>query len=104
MIYLMGFIGIDVLGFGLMGASGVLKYLAFVGTVLVILGLVIEANRRGVFWTRPIEYGVLKVPVLGKALQTLALSRLAWSLQLTYGVGMDLQRASLSLRLMQNRY
>ncbi len=105
MIWLMGFIGVDVLGLGLMGTSGLLKYAACVGTIVLVLALVFEANRRGVFWTRPIEYGVLKVPVLGNALQTLALSRLAWSLQLTYGVGMDLQKVlDLSLRSMQNRF
>ena len=105
MIWLMGFINVDVLGFGLMGTPGLIRYAGCVTVVVLILAFVVEANRRGVFWTRPIEYGVLKVPVLGGALQTLALSRLAWSLQLTYGVGMDLQRAlDMSLRSMQNRY
>jgi type II secretory pathway component PulF len=105
MIWLMGFIGIDVLGFGLMGTPGLLRYLGLLAVIFILLAIVAEATRRGVLWTRPIEYGALKVPVLGGALQTLALSRLAWSLQLTYGVGMDLQRAlDMSLRSMQNRY
>ena len=94
MIWLMGFIGVDVLGFGLMGTPGLLKYLGFLAAIGLVLAIIAEATRRGMLWTRPIEYGVLKVPALGVALQTLALSRLAWSLQLTYGVGMDLQRGA----------
>lgn len=105
LIWLMSFTGIDLLGFGLMGTPGLIKYLIAVGLVVAGFLLLVAAQRRGVFWTRPVEYGVLKVPMLGGALETLALARLAWSLHLTYGVGMDLGKAlDLSLRSMQNRY
>jgi type IV pilus assembly protein PilC len=112
-IWIMGFIGgrdlrgqpIDILGFGLIGTPGLIKYFALIGIALLACVVLYQATRRGIFWTRPIELVALKLPVLGKALQTLALSRFAWSLQLTYGVGMDLQKAlALSLKSMQSRY
>src|SRR5580658_3387153 len=40
MIWLMGFIGIDVLGLGLMGTPGLLKYAGCVGVVVLVLALV----------------------------------------------------------------
>ncbi|HWC89682.1 MAG TPA: type II secretion system F family protein [Pirellulales bacterium] len=113
LIWVMGFINarnprgqpIDILGFGLIGTPGLLRYAALLAGVALVLVALYECTRRGMFWTGPIERAVLRVPVLGPALRTLALARLAWSLQLTYGVGMDLQRAlELSLRSTQNRY
>ena len=96
---------IDILGFGLIGTPGLLVYLAVLATIAVAGMALYQATRRGMFWTGPVERGVLRIPVLGQALRTLALARLAWSLHLTYGVGMDLQRAlELSLRSTQNRY
>ena len=44
-------------------------------------------------WVRPIQRAIMGVPVLGPALQTLALARLAWSMQLTMNAGMELRRA-----------
>ena len=35
----------------------------------------------------------LRIPVLGPALETLALSRLAWAMYLTMNTGMDVRRA-----------
>lgn len=112
-IWVMGFIQgrdqrgqpIDILGFGLIGTPGVIKYAAILASVGLVLMLLYEATRRGMFWTAPVEKAAMHLPVLGPALQTLALARLAWSLQLTYGVGMELKRAlELSLRSTQNRY
>jgi type IV pilus assembly protein PilC len=111
-IWITGFINarnggkpIDILGFGLSGTAGLIRYAVFLAIIGLVALVVYEATRRGMFWTGPVERGVLRVPVLGQALRTLALARLAWSLHLTYGVGMDLQRAlELSLRSTQNRY
>lgn len=98
-IWALGMIGkrtdttIDILGFGLVGTSGLAVYAAFVsgmGIVAVLLG---QAISRGLLWTRPIQRLVLKIPALGKALETLALARLAWSLHLTFNTGMDVRRA-----------
>jgi type II secretory pathway component PulF len=54
-------------------------------------------------WTRPIQRAVLRIPWLGTCLQTLALSRMAWSLHVTMETGMDLRQImSLSLASTHN--
>jgi type II secretory pathway component PulF len=111
LIWIMGMIGVkdltgkpvDMLGFGLMGTRGLLIYVGILATVAIVLYLTWQAMRRGMFWTRPLQYLILRVPVLGRALEVLALARLAWSLHLTFGTGMDTLKAlPLCLRSMQN--
>ncbi len=109
LIWVMGFIqrfsgsDVDPLGFGLVGNSGLLVYCLVLTAIGLPLALLIYASRRGLVWTRPIQRSVLRLPVVGKALQTLALARMAWSLHLTMGTGMDVRRAMrLSLRSTNN--
>lgn len=109
-IWAMGFVPagpqgerVDMLGFGLVGTPGLIRYLAFLAIVAAALAVVVQAVRRGAVWGRSVQRAVLALPVLGPALETLALARLAWSLQLTFGSGMDLIKAlPLSLQTMQN--
>jgi type IV pilus assembly protein PilC len=105
LIWVMGFIAqmtgtkIDILGFGLVGNRGLAIYLAVVAAAAGLLLLSIRAASRGLAWTRPMQRVVLRLPVLGPALQTLALARLAWSMHLTMDAGMELRRGlRLSLR------
>jgi type IV pilus assembly protein PilC len=100
LIWVMGFIGkithsepIDILGFGLVGNSGLALYLLLVGGVAAMAAGAVSAARRGAAWTRPLLRGVMRLPVLGRALTTLALARLAWSLNLTLETDMPLTRA-----------
>ena len=99
LIWALGAIGkstgttIDILGFGLIGSSGLAVYAAFISGVGIAAVLLGQAVSRGLLWTRPIQRLALKIPVLGKALETLALVRLAWSLHLTFNTGMDVRRA-----------
>ncbi len=93
----------DMLGFGLVGSRGLTIYVAFLGIVAAAFWFVLHAIKRGLVWTRPIQLLVLRIPGIGKALQTLALARLAWSLNVTMSGGMDVRRAlKLSLRSTQN--
>ena len=94
---------IDILGVGLVGTSGLLIYSALVCLGALCLAAIYEAIRRGLVWTRPLQRAVLRIPVLGNCLETLAISRLAWSLHLTMETNMDLQHAlRLSLRSTRN--
>jgi type IV pilus assembly protein PilC len=94
---------VDILGFGLVGERGLVIYLCFVGMVVAVVWFVYQAARRGVMWTRPLQRLVMVVPGIGKCLQSMALSRLTWSLHLTLDTGMDLKRAiKLSLNSTQN--
>lgn len=94
---------IDMLGFGLKGTSGLLIYCSIVGSVVLAGFLFYQALRRGWFWVRPVERLIFKIPVLGNSLETLALARLAWSMQLTLDTGMDLLKA-LPLSIKSMRY
>lgn len=106
LIWILGIVGdgkVDILGWGLVGNSGLAIYCLIVGTIVAVVALGIFALQRGVAWTRPVQRLILRVPVVGKALETLALSRLAWTLHLTLQAGMEIRRAvRLSLETTQN--
>ena len=110
LIWLMGIIGIqnngvpiDMLGLGLIGERGLAIYLAYVGGAGLLLAAAVRAASRGALWIGPVQRAVLYVPMLGPALQTTALARLAWSLHLTMNTGMEVRRSlRLSLRSTHN--
>lgn len=111
LIWIMGIISditgtrVDILGFGLIGNSGLAVYLAVLALVAAVMLGFIRAVSRGMLWTWPLQLAAMRVPMLGDVLQTLALSRLAWSLHLTLDTGMELRRAlKLSLRSTQNAH
>ena len=110
LIWITGFIretthdkNIDMLGFGLVGSRGLMIYAALLGCAAVVVAFVFQALRRGLVWTQPIQRFMLQIPVLGRSLQTIALARLAWSMNITLNSGMDVCRAmQLSLESTQN--
>ncbi len=85
--------GFDMLGLGLVGTSGLIKYANIVLVAAIGLLLLVEAIRRGAGWTRPLQRAVLAIPMVGGALETLALSRFTWAFQLVLGTSMDLRKA-----------
>ena len=109
LIWIMGVINpssdnpIDPLGLGLRGNRGLLIYVAFLATVGVVLAVVVQAVRRGLVWTQSIQRAALRLPVLGRPLEAVALGRLTWSLYLTLNAGMEIRQAvRLSLRSTRN--
>ena len=109
LIWVMGIINrgangmqIDPLGFGLIGNSGLLIYVGFLTVVAATVFIIIQAARGSIARFRPIQRALLRLPVLGKVLETLALARLAWSMHLTLNTGMDV-RAALKLSLRSTR-
>jgi type II secretory pathway component PulF len=111
LIWILGVIGestgqkIDILGYGLVGNRGLLLYVTFVGVVAAAVFSVIHAIRRGVGWVKPVQRLVLKLPGIGKPLETIALARLTWALSMTFNSGMDLRRAlKLSLEATRNSH
>jgi len=94
---------IDILGFGLVGPKGLAIYLGFLAGVAAVLWLLWHCIRRGMVWTRPVQRLVMRLPKIGRVLETLALARFAWSLSLTLKAGMEVRRAmKLSLRSTRN--
>jgi type II secretory pathway component PulF len=95
----------DLLGFGLMGTRGLTIYLTFLAAVGLAGFLVYRAAVRGVFWAAPIQRCLMQVPQLGRALETLAMSRLTWAMYVTLHSGMELRSAlRMSLSSTQNAY
>jgi type II secretory pathway component PulF len=95
----------DVLGIGLSGEKGLVIYTFLLATVAFLIYLTIRAARRGLMWTRLIQRIVMRAPILGTALRSLAVSHFAWSLHLTLNSGMDVRRAvRLSLRSSGSAY
>ncbi len=84
---------VDMLGFGWIGTSGLIKYLNLLVFIAIVGLLCFEALRRGVGWTRRLQRVALKIPIIGGALKTLAIARLTWALQLVLDSSMDLRRA-----------
>lgn len=109
LIYVLGVIGkstgtpIDVLGFGLIGTSGLIKYFSFLGLIAGVIALIWWGIRRGLAWTKPVQRFMIRVPGIGTAIDSLALGRLSWTLHLTLNSGMDTRRAvALALRTTRN--
>ncbi len=99
LIWMMGVIGsytgqvVDMLGLGLIGTRGLMIYLAIVGGVLTALVFVLLSAIRDVAWTRPFARFALALPVIGRAMRTVAVSRCAWALSLTLDTAMDARQA-----------
>ncbi|MDA7978523.1 MAG: type II secretion system F family protein [Pirellulales bacterium] len=95
--------GIDLLGFGLSGMSGFCIYWAIVCAMAAALYLVARAIMRGLLWTRPLQSLLLKIPVVGTFLESVAMSNLAWAMGLTFNTGLDVRRSiPLSLNATNN--
>lgn len=94
----------DVLGWGLVGTGGAISWFIFCGFVAGGIGLFVYALTHGWLGPQPMLVA-MRIPVLGKCLESLALSRLTWSLAIALDSGMDARRAAmLSIRSAQNPY
>ncbi len=93
LIWIAPFLKADILGFGLTGSRGLGVYVAILSGVGIMLLVLARAFQRGLLRIRRVEYTILKIPVLGPPLKTLALSRLAWVMHLTMSTGMDVRQA-----------
>jgi type II secretory pathway component PulF len=96
--------GVDILGFGLVGASGALTFFGLVVTVLAGTTVFVLALIRGALGPAPLQLA-MRVPVIGNCLKNAALSRMAWTLSLALDSGIDAQRAmQLAVRSTENAY
>jgi type II secretory pathway component PulF len=106
LILVLGMIGggIDILGSGLVGTSGLVIYLLLVALVFGGGALVVVAVMRGWLGPAPLQLA-MQLPLLGGFLRTSALSRMAWTLSLALNSGLDARRAmKLTLRSTQNAH
>lgn len=92
---------IDILGFGLVGTSGLMIYFAGIVTLAAALGFFVFAMRQGWLGAAPLR-ACLRIPALGGTLRTAALARFSWTLALTLESGLDARRSlRMALRSMQ---
>ncbi len=84
---------VDVLGWGLAGARGLAIYVLAVCGVIALGALWLQAVRRGLRAGTVLQRVLMAVPAIGRALRTLALSRLAWTLGLALDSGMPVRQA-----------
>ncbi len=81
LIWILGWLGTDVLGWGLMGTSGLIKYIAILIAVAVAGFCACQIVRR-VAGLGPVLHGCTLLPYVGGFFRTLGLSRFAWVLGL----------------------
>lgn len=95
---------IDILGFGLVGMSGLVKYMFIVAATIGGVAWVVVALMRGWLGPKPLQL-TMQLPVIGNCLRTSALSRLAWTLSLALDSGLDARRSiRMALQSTQNAY
>ncbi len=81
--------GWDPLGWGLKGVSGLTIYLMWVGAIFTVVAVLLVNWSRGKMGAQYVWPVIDRVPMLGKCLRTMALSRMAWTMSLTNDTPMD---------------
>ncbi|MFT5523671.1 MAG: type II secretory pathway component PulF [Pirellulaceae bacterium] len=100
LIWIMGMIGgsgldgepIDMLGFGLIGTPGLIKYLMIVGSVFLGAFLLYKAVSSGQAGGMLMPL-ILRIPVVGNCILTFAVARFAWTLGLALEAGADARQS-----------
>ncbi len=109
LIWIMGVIGqaggiqIDPLGFGLVGNRGLVIYLLILALIAGGVVGILQAVRSGWVFARPIQRAMLRIPVLGPAMQPWAWARWAWSRHMAWVAGLAV-RPALRLRVFSTRH
>jgi type II secretory pathway component PulF len=93
----------DPLGIGV-GVPGLINYLLIVSAIVAVFAFIVWGFARGRFGPWPMLV-LMRVPMLGKTLEMMALSRMAWTLAMANNAGMDPRRSvKLALRSASNPY
>ncbi|MCA9210461.1 MAG: type II secretion system F family protein [Planctomycetales bacterium] len=94
----------DPFGFGL-GFAGVVRYIIFLAVVGGSLTWLVMAVQRGWFGFDRLLHYLMVIPLIGTAFQTMALSRMSWTLGMGLNAGVDARRAiRMALRSTQSPY
>jgi type II secretory pathway component PulF len=108
-IWVMGFIqaqgmDIDMVGFGLTGTRGAIIYFASVGVFFAGAFFFVRSLMHGKL-SALVMTPLMKLPVIGRWLQLMSMSRMAWALGMSVESGMAANNCvEVALRSTQNRY
>lgn len=78
--------------FGLAGPQGLVIYLSFICSIASVLFLAVLGLIKGWYGDWPVR-AIIRIPVVGTCLQTMALARLTWSLSTALESGTDALRS-----------
>ena len=93
---------VDVLGIGLTGTAGMFAFWGTFALLVTAVVLSVTAVMRGWLGPAPVMLA-MRIPMLGKALASLALARLTWSLAMAFDAGIDARRSvEMAIRASQN--
>jgi type II secretory pathway component PulF len=114
MIYIMGMISnnqragasqIDILGWGLVGTPGLIKYILVLISLAIVGLLLFQWLRNRQDWLRALQRALVPVPIVGGAVKTLAIAKFTWALQLVLDTPMDIRKAlTLAFNATDNGY
>lgn len=96
MIFILGWISqttgtqIDILGWGLVGTTGALTWLAFWAMFAASLYVGYKLLTRSLAGLSALHRTMLSIPVVGRCMQDLAIARFSWAFSLTQGAGMSI--------------
>ncbi|MEN0109692.1 MAG: type II secretion system F family protein, partial [Planctomycetota bacterium] len=94
---------LDLLGFGLVGAGGLVAYTMLVGGTVAAAVLAWLWLRRTPEVAARVAAALSGVPVVGRCVELITLARIAWALRLLLNVDLDLRRvAPLAMRVSGN--
>ena len=108
-IFITGFLqkgdqSFDMVGFCLMGTRGVIIYFAIVGAISVGMFFLIRSMLSGRL-SKVLMAPLMNVPVIGKSLRLMAMSRLSWALGMAVESGVDVKESvGIALRSTQNSF
>ncbi|MDB4793270.1 type II secretion system F family protein [bacterium] len=109
LILLLGMIGestgttFDILGWGLLGASGAITWLGFWAMGIISLIVIYKLLSNSMAGQKALHRTLLSIPVVGRCMQDFAIARFSWAFHLTQNAGMPIDDSlDASLRATSN--
>jgi type IV pilus assembly protein PilC len=95
----------DILGWGLQGTPGAIKWFTIWGFAIVAGGVIYALLKRFAPGMRIVQGLLMHVPVVGRCLQSFAIARFSWAFHLTQNAGVPIdQSVDASLNATGNAY
>lgn len=109
LILLLGMIGestgttFDILGWGLLGASGAITWLGFWAMGIISLIVIYKLLSNSMAGQKALHRTLISIPIVGRCMQDFAIARFSWAFHLTQNAGMPIDDSlDASLRATSN--